>query len=131
MTFPQTTALIAAVIAIFQVILMLQVGFARVNTSISLGSGGNDRLERKIRSHGNLTENAPLFLLLLALLEGVGMSSTVIGIIGLIFFLVRIAHAYALTYTSGPHPLRAIGAFGTVLCLVGTAGTLIFQVLTV
>ena len=130
MTFPQTTALIAAVMAIFQVILMLQVGFTRLNTQISFGSGGNDKLERKIRVHGNLTENAPMFLLLLALLEGVGMSSTVIGLIGLAFFLVRIAHAYALNYTSGAHPLRAVGAFGTVLCLVGTAGTLIFQALT-
>ena len=130
MTFPQTTALIAAVIAIFQVLLMLQVGFTRLNSQISLGSGGNEILERKIRVHGNLTENAPIFLLLLALLEGLGMSSTVVGMIGLVFFLVRIAHAYALNYTSGPHPLRAVGAFGTVLCLVGTAGTLIFKTLT-
>ncbi|MEM9137076.1 MAG: MAPEG family protein [Cyanobacteria bacterium P01_F01_bin.42] len=130
MTFPQTTALIAAVMAIFQVMLMLQVGFTRLNTQIGIGSGGNDTLERKIRVHGNLTENAPMFLLLLALLEGIGMSSTIIGVIGLVFFLVRISHAYALTYTSGPHPLRTVGAFGTVICLVGTAGTLIFQALT-
>ena len=130
MTFPQTTAIITAVVAIFQVVLMLRVGFTRLNTQISIGAGGDEALERRIRVHGNLTENAPIFLLLLALLEGIGMSSTIIGIIGLIFFLVRIAHAYALSYTSKPHPLRAVGAFGTVLCLVGTAGTLLFQTLS-
>lgn len=127
MIFPKTTALIAAVIAIFQVILMLRVGFARLNTKVGLGSGGNERLERKIRIHGNLTENAPIFLILLGLLEGLGMKSQIIAGVGLVFLLVRIAHAYALSHTSGPHPMRAIGAFGTVLCLLSTSGMLIYQ----
>lgn len=127
MIFPQTTAQVASILALFQIILMLRVGLYRLNSNIGIGSGGNDTLERRIRVHGNLIENAPIFLILLGLLEISGMGQGAIAGLGLAFFLARISHAYALSKTSGPHPLRAVGAMGTTLSIVGTSSALLWQ----
>lgn len=130
MTFPQTTAQIASVLALLQVILMMLVVRNRFQTQIGIGFGDNNILERRIRVHGNFIENVPIFLILLGLLEMLGMTQGVIAGLGFLFLLLRIAHALGLSKTSKPHPLRVIGATGTVLCLVGAASMLLWQTWT-
>ena len=130
MNFPTVTAQVASVLAIFQVALMIRVGLTRAKTQVGIGDGGDHALARKIRVHGNLIENAPIFLIMLGLLEMSGINRPVVTSLGLAFFLVRIAHAYALSSTAGASPLRAIGVFGTIFCLVATAGLLLWQSLT-
>jgi len=126
MTAPILTAYAAAFIAIFQIVLMMTVGLSRGKNGIPFGDGGDDIMLRKIRRHGNLTENAPIFLILLALLELTsGPQSAVAGFAGL-FIVARLSHAIALS--GGPGITRPIGALGTILSIVGTAGTLVYHV---
>jgi uncharacterized protein len=110
-----------------QAVLMMTVGFARRKKSISLGDGGDEALQFKIRRHGNLTENAPIFLILLGLLETSGGSSTEVLGLAFLFVAARFSHAAALSGPNTPIALRAGGAFGTVLAILGTAFTLVWH----
>ena len=64
-----TTAFYAALLALIQVVLTFSIISYRVNDKISIGSGGNQVLEFKIRCHGNFIETVPITLILLALVE--------------------------------------------------------------
>ena len=69
MDFPIITATTASTVAFLQIFLGFLVGFKRLKTKTGIGDGGNEALARQIRVHGNLIENAPIFLILLVLLE--------------------------------------------------------------
>ncbi len=127
MTLPLTTAMAAAVIAVLQVVLMLAVGLKRQASGVSLGDGGDQELLRRMRRHGNLIENAPMFLILLMLLEIIGGTPSIVLIFAGLFVLARLSHAISLSSEGAPLALRAIGAMGTILSLLGTAGMLIWQ----
>ena len=82
MEFPVTTAYVAGLIGILQYLLMLSVGTVRGQRQLSFGDGGDDAFLKKIRRHGNLAENAALFIVLLALLELSGANATLVAIFG-------------------------------------------------
>jgi len=128
MEFPVTTAYVAVFLGFLQYVLMLTVGLARGPAGVSLGDGGNEALQRKIRRHGNLAENAPIFLILLGLLEMTGGSSMVVTWIGAVFLVARISHAIALSTSGSGMPFRPIGALGTIGAGVGAAGMLLYTV---
>ena len=113
---------------VLQMALMLMVGFARLRTNISIGQGDSEELLLAIRRHGNLAENAALFLLLLGLAEMIAGSTTVVLVLGVSFLIVRIAHAIGLSLGGGANPPRAIGAFGTLLAGIGAATYLAYGV---
>jgi len=127
MTLPIISGYSAALIAILQVILMMTVGIARQSEGVSVGDGGNDALLLKIRRHGNLTENAPIFLILLGILEISGGPQMVILGLASLFVLARFSHAFALSGPNTPAAARAFGAFGTLLSIVGSAGILVWH----
>lgn len=130
MTLPIIAALAAAFLAVMQVILMLGVGLKRGSTGISLGDGGDEDMLRRIRRHGNFIENAPMVLILLSLLEILGGGQNIVFGFAVLFIVTRISHAIALSSASAPTAFRAVGAFGTLISLVGTAGVLVWQVST-
>jgi len=108
--------------------LVMTVGFGRVKYVQGIGDGGNNDLLMLIRRHGNLTENAPLFIALLAFIEMIIGSAYVVAAMGGAFFLVRIAHAIGLTIGEGPNAFRFIGALGNMLLCFGPAGYLLYSV---
>lgn len=61
--------LTAAALTVLYVQLALGVIKIRKSEQVSLGTGNNDALEIAIRSHANLTEWAPIGLLLIVILE--------------------------------------------------------------
>ncbi len=126
MEFPIITAAVAGFLGILQYVLMLAVGTVRGKRGLSFGDGGDADFLRKIRRHGNLAENAALFIALLALLELSGTYPTLVMIFGGLFVFARISHALALTGSWSELPLRPIGALGTIAAGVGTAGMLLF-----
>lgn len=128
MTLPITAAFAASLLAIMQVILMLGVGLKRGSSGISLGDGGDEDLMRRIRRHGNFIENAPMVLILLSLLEMLGGAQSVVLGLAVLFIVTRISHAIALSSATSPTAFRAVGAFGTLISLVGGAGVLAWQV---
>ena len=68
------TLFFARCFALLQVFLTALVILRRAHTGVDFLDGGDQRLLRRMRAHGNLAETAPLALLLMALLEygGVG-----------------------------------------------------------
>ena len=124
---PLYTALTAAIIMMFQMGLMMTVGLRRGKYEQSLGDGGHDDLLMLIRRHGNLTENAPIFITVLGLLELMSGGSMLMLSLGLGFVAVRIAHAVGLTL-GGPNPFRIICAFATPLLGFGSAVYLLYNV---
>ncbi|AMO70670.1 MAPEG family protein [Sphingorhabdus sp. M41] len=122
MTIPIIAAAAGAVLIILQAILMILVGMHRIRHRVNLGTGDDLALERKIRRHGNLAENAALFIVMLALAEMTVVPNDVVRIIAIVFIVGRILHAIALSTVSGSHgaetgkifqAFRAIGALAT------------------
>lgn len=126
MEFPMTTAAVAGVLGIMQYVLMFAVGSVRGKRGLSFGDGGDADFLRKIRRHGNLAENAALFIALLALLELSGAYPMLVMIFGGLFVFARFSHALALSGSWSELPLRPIGALGTIVSGVGTAGMLLY-----
>ncbi len=130
MTLPIISGYAAAILGFLQIGLMVTVGNARRDVEVSLGDGGNAELLMKIRRHGNLTENAPLFLILLSFLEVTGGPMMVVLTLASIFITARLSHAFALSGPNKPVAARAGGALGTVIGIVGTAGILLWHLST-
>jgi uncharacterized membrane protein YecN with MAPEG domain len=130
MTLPIISSYAAAILGIFQIALMLTVGLRRGAKKISLGDGGDEILHYRIRRHGNLTENAPLFLVVLGFLEVSGGPSLAVLSFAAIFIVARFSHAYGMSGPDSPLPPRAIGAFGTLIGIVGTSVTLLWHLST-
>lgn len=129
-SLPFISALTASVIVVLQLTLMMLVGFKRLGYNQGLGDGGHGDLLMAIRRHGNLAENAALFVVTLALVELIGGSSMVVVGLGIAFVFVRFSHAIGLTISDGPTAPRAIGAFGTLIVMGGAALYLAFLVYT-
>lgn len=125
---PIVTASTAVALASLQIVLMLMASSTRTRLLTGLGDGGNDLLLRRIRMHGNLTENAPIFLILLGLVEWSGDWGRIVPAIAVAFVLLRIAHAIGLALTSGPSIPRIAGAAGTAVSVVTLAVLLTISV---
>jgi len=134
MEFPQTAALTGAFLLILQQILMMNTGTHRAKTAIGVGHGDDRNLERKSRRHGNLAENAAIFVVVLALTEGVAGGGPVITTFASLFVAARISHAIGFMSTSGSHAtpdgpkffvmFRMLGAMTTGLVGIALGGYL-------
>ena len=107
-----------SVLALFLGIKTGQKRFSK-DANITIGVGDNFELLQITRAHGNLIENAVFFLMLSALLEIVGeIPVLALYILGDVFLLSRIAHAYGITRPGAESIFRMLGATGTFLVLV-------------
>jgi len=121
------TSLYLALNALLAVGLTLLVVHHRIEHQVGAGDGGHVDLGRAIRAHGNLTENAPLALLLMAVLEINGLPAWQLHLLGAGFTLARFAHVYGiLTATLTP---RSMGALATAIVLMSMSGLALVQVL--
>ena len=124
MIFPSITAATAIVLAVLQMLLLLYTARGRGRYRAGLGDGGSEPLLRRIRMHGNLAENAPLFLILLALTEASGQWVALVPIFAVAFIVVRLSHALGLSISSGVTIFRFVGVIGTVASILGLAALL-------
>ena len=107
-----------SVLALFLGIKTGQKRFSK-DANITIGVGDNFELLQITRAHGNLIENVIFFLILSALLEIVGeIPVLALYILGDVFLLSRIAHAYGITRPGAESVFRMLGATGTFLVLV-------------
>ena len=111
------TAFYASLLALWLVLLSFRVialrgspvfGFLTIDTS------DDNMLQRAIRAHGNLTEYAPMMLIVLYLLEISGAGTTTLHSLGLSFLIGRLMHGVCFGFMKSSMPLR-IG--GTALTL--------------
>lgn len=114
------TALYAGVLALILGALGFQVGSTRSRTGISILHGDDMDLAEKIRRHANFTENVPLALLLMAVIELNGAGAALLHGLGIALLIARIAHPLGLHHDNIRHPLRAVGA-GVTFLVTGIA----------
>ena len=89
------------------------------NPPTVLGTGDNFKLLQTSRAQSNLVEYALFFIILSALLETIGkIPNLAIGILGDIFILARVAHAYGITRPGAISIFRLTGTILTLLVLV-------------
>jgi hypothetical protein len=119
------------VFGLFLVAISVRVSLLRRRHSILLGTGGNPELERARRAQANFAEYTPIFLLVLAGLAYANEPDVVIHILGILFLIGRVAHAWAMT-RQGPSHLkgRLVGMTLTYLLLIVASLLLIADALT-
>jgi uncharacterized protein len=123
------TALYAGVLGILIVVLAGRVVAVRRSAAVSLGDGGSELLVRRIRVHGNATENIPIGLLIMLVLELNGSSAALLHGLGASLTIGRLAHAQGLSGSGGTSPGRFLGttitwvaiAVGAVMAIVSYA----------
>jgi hypothetical protein len=124
------TGLYAALMFLIVLWLGFQVGSTRNRTRISILHGDDIDLAEKIRRHANFTENVPLVLILMTVVELNGGAPTLLHGCGITLVAARIAHPLGLHHDNIRHPLRALGALGTLLVTLVLAATAALQFLS-
>jgi uncharacterized membrane protein YecN with MAPEG domain len=122
------TSLYAGILGLVLLVLSFRVIAVRRSARISLGAGGNPVLERRIRSHANFCEFAPLILLLLALAElGGAMDGTWLYALGGALVVGRVAHPFGIE--GAGMNFRLIGMISTFSALIGLSLGLLVRAL--
>ena len=112
------TLFYASFLTILALILSFLTGRQRFKTETNLGLGDDFGMLQITRAHGNLIENALFFLILMFLLETVAeVPSVSLMILGDIFLLARIAHAYGITRPEAKSIFRMLGTVGSIIIL--------------
>lgn len=111
----------AGALALLHIWLAVRCSQVRRSARISIGDGGSDPMTRRMRAHGNFAENAPIFLILLVLLELAGAWGLALWAAVIVFVLARLCHAFGMDRGLVSR-LRIIGIAGTWTVLIGLAG---------
>jgi len=112
------TLFYASSLTILALVLSFLTGRQRFKTETNLGLGDDFGMLQITRAHGNLIENALFFLILMFLLETVAeVSSVFLMVLGDIFLLARIAHAYGITRPEAKSIFRMLGTLGSIIVL--------------
>lgn len=114
----QTTLCLAAAAAVINFWLMMRIGRLRTSAGILHGDGGNETLVRRMRAQANFIESTPFVLILVGLIEMTGKAGTWLAIVGSIYMLARVCHAFGMDKTK-LNALRGIGIGVTILTLLG------------
>lgn len=120
----EITLLYVCIFVLFALVLSFGAGSGRGKAGISVLYGEPPDLElaEKVRRHQNFLEYVPIFMIMFATIEASGGSSLFLYIVGDLMIVARIAHAVGLKHDNMGHIGRLIGAFGTMLVSVVTAG---------
>ena len=115
------TPLYAGLLGLLLIVLAFNISRYRVGLKIRFGDGDHPALRRAIRAHANLTENAPLALILLLSVEVQGFSAAVVHALGGTLVIGRVLHAFGLSRYEGASAGRAAGILLTwVMILVAS-----------
>ena len=115
---PMITLLYAGLLGLMSIAISFKAGSLRGKTGISIGDGGNQDLLLAMRRHANFTEYVPIALVLIALLEANGVSSTAIHAMGAALVITRASHAMGLKADTIQGAGRLVGAAGSTLVIL-------------
>jgi uncharacterized membrane protein YecN with MAPEG domain len=121
------TGLYAALAAVLVVVLSMRVVMRRISARITLGDGGDQELQKRIRAQANAIEYLPLALLLLLLLELNQTRPLLLHAFGIILIAARVVHGFGLSRTGSVSPERLVGTSVTWLVMAAMALLLIWQ----
>ena len=112
------TLVFAAIFGFLHVIFTLRVGDYRFKSKISLGDEGDRELLKRIRAHGNFTENVPIALLLILLNDLDGAEDNTLMLMGSTLLISRLTHYLTIVTVRLPwilRPLSMLGTLGTII----------------
>ena len=115
------TLTIAGACGLLALWLAFRVSQLRLRHKVSMGDAGNAALLARMRAHANFAEYAPVFLILLGLLELAVGSRVALWMAGAAFLAARIAHPLGMDRPA-PNALRAGGIAMTWLLVAVLAG---------
>lgn len=115
---PVTTLLYAGILGLMLVVLTMMVQGQRWRTKRLFGDGGDEKLLKTSRAHGNFVEYAPFALILIWLLDTAGTDVAVLHALGAIFVVGRIFHAWALLGGMNRLWARGVGMLATLGVLI-------------
>ena len=112
------TALYAGLLGLLGLVLGAGSGWLRQKTGVSLGAGDSPQQLVAFRRHGNFAEWVPIAIILIAILELNGVSSTAVHALGATLVVARVAHPFGLDPEKMSAPARGLGAAGTALVVL-------------
>lgn len=120
MTILPVTLAAAAAAAVLNIWLGIRIGSLRTALKISVGDGGNEALQRRMRAQLNYVENTAFVLLLIAAIELAGKGSWWLSLVAAAYFLARVAHGFGMD--GGKAQVgRIVGTLTTMLVQLGLA----------
>jgi uncharacterized membrane protein YecN with MAPEG domain len=95
------TPIYAGLLALLYLVLSYRVVQMRGKGMPSLGDGGLEPLQRRIRGHANFGEYVPFLLLMLGSLELGHLPPAWLHALGATLVIARLLHGHALSFTAG------------------------------
>ncbi len=117
------TAITAGLLSLLLLVLSVRVIKLRRTNRISLGDGDNAELRRALRGQANLTEYAPMGVLLLLIAELQSVGTIPLLILAATLLAGRSMHGYAFAFTTGNMSLRSHGMRLTFIAIALLAVT--------
>ncbi len=123
----QVTGLYTAILALIMVFLTYKTATGRHKHKVNLGTGNDPEMERKVRVFGNFIEYVPMLILLMAVGEIQGQSSSYLHVFGAGIVLSRLLHAIGMSDALPALHGRYIGTVSTFLLLLVGGGSLLYH----
>jgi uncharacterized membrane protein YecN with MAPEG domain len=120
MTVLPVTLAAAAAAAVLNIWLSIRIGAMRTKLGISIGDGGSEALQRRMRAQLNYVENTAFVLVLIGAIELAGKGSWWLAYIAAAYFIGRVAHGFGMDGGSLKTG-RMIGTLTTMLTQLGLA----------
>ncbi|KAJ54265.1 hypothetical protein ACMU_18750 [Actibacterium mucosum KCTC 23349] len=118
---PEITPIYAALLTFMYLALCARVIRFRRSARVSLGTGGNETLEARIRAQSNCAEYAPIGLILMLILELQGAHWSLMHLLGLMLLVGRGLHAAGLSAAPQNFAFRTVGMMLTLTMIGGGA----------
>ncbi len=110
------TPIYVAILGLLFLPITMRVALYRIKSRISLGTGDDPEMVRRMRGQANFIETVPMALFILIVMEVLGASNTWLHPLGLTLVLGRIAHYFGLIEMA-PLVFRVIGIAATLLTI--------------
>ncbi len=111
------TPIYIAILGLLFLPITARVAVYRIKSKISLGTGDDPEMLRRMRGQANFIETVPMALFVLIIMEVSGASSTWLHALGLMLVLGRIVHYLGLVQIA-PLAFRVAGIAATLLTIL-------------
>lgn len=112
------TPLFVLIFIVMNIVTILPIGPHRLKVGIPYW-GGEEKLDRLVRGHGNFIEVVPLFLISQATAEYLGVANFILWIVGILMIFSRVIHYVGMV--AQDNPLNKARLIGTLLSLTSMA----------